>query len=143
MTILHDATTGEGIGQSSPLPTKVIESTIMQPVDLQGRYQQTIQTHNAVSVTATTGTSASSWIDTNGFNEIALNILNDANTASKADIHWSSDGVTIHGQDKDVLSSSVSSKSTIIPTKLRYMKVILFNTDASSHIMSAWAYLKA
>jgi hypothetical protein len=124
--------------------TNVKGSDIIQPVDIQARYAQTIQMHNAVSVPATTGTSASAWIDCNGFSEIAYTLMNDAGTTNYADIHWSHDGVTYHSAEFGALpSNNAQRKAVNTPVKARYSRLNIANTDASAHIMSSWAYLKA
>ena len=143
MSTIHDAN-GRGIDTLNPLAVRAESSGIMQPVDIQARYAQTIQTHNAVSVPATTGTSQSAYIDTNGFSDVALTFTNDASTASYADVHWSHDGVAYHSAEGNILPANTQIKKAIqFPTKARYMKVVLANTDAAAHVMSAWAYLKA
>jgi hypothetical protein len=120
-----------------------ISSNSMTPIDVQSRLQTTIQTHNAVSVAATTGTSDSSWIDTDGFNELAITLMNDATTNSSADLYWSHDGSSIHGVEANFIpSDGIQKKVANTITKARYMKLHIFNTDAASHTMSAWAYLK-
>lgn len=130
-------------GENDPLPTREISSDIMKPVDIQARYSKTIQTHTAVSVAPTNGYSDSGFIDTEGFNEIALNLSNDAATASSMHALWSSDGVNTQGADWSIISGTQQQKSISIPTKLRYCKIRILNTDAAAHTMSAWAYLKA
>lgn len=118
-------------------------STIMQPMDVQFRLQTTIQTHNAVSVAATTGISAGSWIDCNGFDKIAFTLLNDAATASSADLQWSNDGTNQHGLEAGVIPGNTQRyKQGIADVKARYCRLVLGNTDAAAHTMSAWAYLK-
>jgi hypothetical protein len=118
-------------------------SSVILPSDIQSHYQQTIQTHNAVSVGASVS-SNSGYIDTDGFNDIALNMKNDAQTTSYAHIYWSNDGVTDCGYEANVLlSNTLIIKSAQIATKARYFKLSLVNGDTIAHTMSAWAYLKA
>lgn len=116
-------------------------SNVIQPVDIQSRYSQTIQTHNAVSVGAN-NYSVGSWIDTNGFDKIAVSLLNDGAFICSIDVHWSNDGVTQHSWETGA-SSSGSSKNAIFDTKARYARVKLVNGEAAAHVMSAWVYLKA
>lgn len=129
-------------------------STAAIPVDIQGslvpdnealptkKIFKTVQTHNAVSVAATTGTSSSAWIDCSGFSDIAIISANDASTAWYVDLWWSADGANNHGFDAIIPSGVRQYGSGLVPIKARYAKVTLKNTDAAAHTMSAWAYLK-
>jgi hypothetical protein len=134
--------TKDGWAQRVKGDVTVAESTILQPVDIQARYSQTIQTHNAVSVGAN-GWGASSWIDCNGFDKLALTLLNDASTASKAVIHWSHDGITHHGETSILSSEATAKRTSITDVQARYARININNADTVSHIMSAWVYLKA
>jgi hypothetical protein len=142
MAVLHD-NAGNPIGSDNPLATRQIDSDIIIPVDVQARLSETIQTHNAVSVGASTGTSDSAWVDTDGFTEVGITIMNDAGTASLLHIYWSNDGVTNQGAIYNALTGTDNLKSYTTPTRARYIKVRLGNTDAIAHVMSAWVYLKA
>lgn len=110
---------------------------------LNSHLQKTIQTHNAVSVAGSNGTSASSWIDTDGFDKLAVTLLNDASTSSSITIFWSNNGSTSHGIDDNLVNNTVNVKSTILDTKSRYAMIRLNNADAAAHTMSAWVLLKA
>jgi hypothetical protein len=119
-------------------------SNMIQPTEIQSRYATTIQTHNAVSVGASSS-SNSSWIDCDGFTDLAITLKNDAVTTAVVDIDWSHDGTTQHGRD---ISSPIPSGTGIVrsattPIKGRYARISVFNGDTISHTMSAWAYLKA
>lgn len=141
MSIIHDSA-GSAVGKENPLPIYLTESTIMQPVDIQGHYQTTIQTHNAVNVVMN-GNSIGSWIDCNGFDKIAICLKNDASTSSNIGIHWSYDGVAQIGNETTPNSSS-SYQQTAFEIKARYARVYVNNLDATlDHVMSVWAYLKA
>lgn len=125
------------------LGVTVKESDVMVGVDIQGKYTKTVQTHTAVTVPATTGYNTSAWIDTEGFDKISIALLNDASTANSASIAWSHDGVTVHGNETNVLpSNTTNQKIAVTEVKARFCRVIVYNTDASVHVMSAWAYLK-
>ncbi|WP_066316994.1 hypothetical protein [Bacillus sp. FJAT-29814] len=129
-----------------PMPkvaAQLMGSNVAQPTDIQSRYAQTIQTHNAVSVGAS-GTSDSSWIDADGFSEIGITLLNSGATSSKVHVLWSSDGVTWQGADYDVIATGTpQQRAGNIVVKARYFKIQLFNGHTASVTMSAWAYLKA
>lgn len=132
------------INDAVPLPVKSVDTKIVQPVDIQNRLAVTIQTHSAVLVGATTGYATSSWIDCDGFSEIAITLMNDAATNSYGDIQWSHDGSTWHGTDSVLIpANSVQRKVANTTVKARYAKVALGNTDGAPHTMNAWAYLKA
>jgi hypothetical protein len=118
-------------------------SNVIQPSDIQSHYQQTIQTHNAVSVPLNSN-SVGIWLDTDGFSDLALNFMNDANTANHVDIQWSNDGATIHSLETPLTNVARQYGAVNIPTKARYARVKVYNDDAAlAHTMSAWAYLKA
>lgn len=123
-------------------------SDIMQPVELQGHLQQTIQTHNALSIGAGGNKTNDSWLDATGFNDLALTVLSDSGTAQfAATILWSNDGSSVQGAEVILGSASgvwANSRAGQVSTKARYFKVVLLNGDASNpHTLSAWATLKA
>lgn len=122
--------------------TALSESAVILPVDIQARYQQTIQTHTGASVTPS-GWLPSTAIDTSGFSEIGITIFNDATTSNSVVLEWSHDGVTKHGGEIVLASSARKDGAVTVPTKARYVKVSLNNGDTAPHTMSAWAYLKA
>lgn len=136
-----------GINFSPEQKVKISSSDIAVPTDQQSKYQKTIQTHAGVSLT--TGSSSSqgnltNFVDCDGFNDISLTLMNDAATGNSADIQWSNDGVNIHGYDYGVIPSGTTQyKAGSTSVKARYFKVRINNTDTATHVMSAWAFLKA
>src|SRR5574342_1168272 len=112
------------------------------PTDIQSHLTSTIQTHNAVSVPATTGTSASAWFPCDGYDKLALILLNDAATNSAMNIRWSFDNSTIHGNEQPMTTQTLKERAAIVDVKAPFFQVFIANTDASAHTMSAWAYLK-
>ena len=60
------------IDEAVALPVKSVDSKIVQPVDIQNRLSATTQTHNGVTVGATTGTNQSAFIDVDGFDKIEV-----------------------------------------------------------------------
>jgi hypothetical protein len=114
------------------------------PINIQSRYSQTIQTHNAVSIGASQWSTSTTWIDCDGFDKIAFTLLNDAIVTSSGNILWSNDGVAQHGEEVSVLATNnLIRKTGITDVKARYAKLSINNGDASAHTISAWAYLKA
>ncbi|MCP1324265.1 hypothetical protein [Bacillus sp. S0628] len=130
---------GEGIWARR---TNIDASDIMMPVDLQSHHQETIQTHNNVVVAPTTWNNGA-WIDTSGFNEVAITMSNNASTKNKVNVHWSHDGVNSHGDESILEEGTSASRAGIVATKARYFRVCLNNGDVAPHNMSAWVYLKA
>lgn len=129
-----------------PMPSvSVGGSGIVLPVNIDSRKATTIQTHNAVSIALSGSSVEASWHDADGIDNISLTILNDALTASSADIYWSHDGTNIQGAEYAIVpSGSQRYRAVNTPVKARYFKVALNNGDgAAAHTMSAWAYLKA
>lgn len=119
------------------------ESLAVVPVDIQKRYAETIQTHNAVSV-ALSGSSNSTYIDCDGFDKLAINLKNDGNTSSQVNLLWSSDGSSQIGYETILTSGTSQYRSAISDIKARYVLVQIQNLDASlAHTMSSYAYLKA
>jgi hypothetical protein len=136
---LEDGSNAEQVYVANPGDTNSII-----PIDIQSRYAQTIQTHNAVSVGSSNGYSDSSWIDADGFDKIAITMKNDAGTSSYVDIHWSHDGANRIGIEFGVIPSNVNAeKSAITDIKARYVRVRVVNADTIAHTMTAYAYLKA
>ena len=142
MTIIRTGN-GDVVDKNNPLPTIGIEQEHIAPVSIQDRYAQTIQTHNAVSVGATNGASDSAWVDCSGFSEVAFTLLNDAGTNTAVDVHWSHDGVAQHGYEQLLAVANQQRRAGQVPIKAKYVRFRVMNTDASSHTMSAWAYLKS
>lgn len=132
VSITEAAANGSGLG---------VTTGDILPVDIQSRYAQTIQTHNAVSVA--TGWSNGLWQDADGFDKVAVTLKNDASTSNTANIEWSNDGVAIQGVETIIANSTTNNRSAITEIKMRYFRVNIYNGDAVAHTMSAWAYLKA
>lgn len=141
MAVIHDAQ-GNGIGQENPLPSRLSEADVMVPVDIQGRYASTIQTHSAVLVPATTGTSDSAYIDCDGFDKLSYTMKNDASTNNAVTVIWSNDGVTQHYFENSPVDNNMY-KGGVLDIRARYVKIRVSNTDAAPHTMNAWIYLKA
>jgi hypothetical protein len=143
--IKEDGTPALMLGDVAPY-FELKESSIMQQADIQRRYQKMIQGVANASVPPTTGTFDSIFIDTNGFHEVALSLMNDAEspqTISRMDLLWSHDGVTIHAMEK-VVMPELGDKYRVANTsaKARFFKMRLYNKDSVPHVMNAWAYLK-
>lgn len=117
-------------------------SNIMLGVDIQSRYATTIQTHNAVTIAAS-GYSTGAWIDAGNFDKVAVTLVNDAQTTSAVNVAWSHDGSVVHANENNILSGTNNQKTAITDVKARYFRLVVTNGDTASHIMSAWAYLKA
>jgi hypothetical protein len=118
------------------------DSNIMQQTDMQRRFQKTIATQSNTSVLPNTY-NMGTYIDTNGFDEIHVISNIDASVANSIDLHWSHDGVNMHLNDSGVGGTTAAlTKYGTMPTKARFVKVNIKNSDAAAHIMSAWLYLK-
>jgi hypothetical protein len=132
----------QGTNSDKSVDVHLTGGNVQQPTDLQSRFQQTIQTHNAVSVSSV-NSSFSTWIDTMGYTDIAVTLKNDAATDSQVDIGWSHDGVSMVGREFAVVPrNTVQYKVGLTQTKSRYAQIIPYNADVAAHTMSAWAYLK-
>lgn len=132
------------LADTTPVPVRQVQSNIIVPTDLQSHLQSTIQTHNAVSVAVSGGTSVSSWIDTDGFDKVAFILKNDATVTSNVDVRWSADGSNIHGVDFAIMNGTSQYKTYLTDTRARYIQFNVINNDTvSAHTISAYAYLKA
>lgn len=124
-------------------------SDVMQPVDVQSHYQTSQQIIANVMaspmVGQSPGTVTSAWVDTNGFDRVAVTFSNDAAADSYGDIQWSHDGLNYHSADFGLIPlNSNTKKGIVFETKARYMKVVVANKDtAAPHAMNVWVYLKA
>lgn len=125
-------------------PADSVDSSGNQGIAVNKRNQNTIQTHTGVSVAANGNNMQTNWMDCNGFDKIAVTLLNDASASCSADVYWSNDGVNIHGSTPNVIASGVKTyASGITDLQARYAKVRLNNGDTTNpHIMNAWAFLK-
>jgi hypothetical protein len=123
------------------------DQTTIKPVDIQSRLASTIQTHTGATVAAggsSQGNFSSSWIDCDGFSEIAVTLMNDGTTNSSAQIWWSNDNTNQHGNDDPIVGGTPRYRAGSVTIKARYAKVVIWNNDgAAPHTMSAWALLKA
>ncbi|AGK52041.1 hypothetical protein [Bacillus sp. 1NLA3E] len=126
---------GSNVPDTSPVPQKIVK-----------RKQTTMQTHNAVSVPAN-NTSMGTWIDTDGYTDIGLTLIQDATSISDVRIYWSNDNSTIQGAETVIASGNptyANTRAGLTSTKARYAKIGITNGDATNpHTMSVWAYLKA
>jgi hypothetical protein len=122
----------------------VASSDIIVPTDKQSGLQKTIQTHNAVSVALSSNSLQSTWVDCDGFDKLAVTLLNGTVGQMSADVYWSNDGTNNHGFTKDVVNINSTLGSGVTDIKARYVKLAVVNGDSTAaHIMSAWAYLKS
>jgi hypothetical protein len=129
---------------SGALNVNLANTGIILPVDSQARYGQTIPTHSGVIVTPSGSNANASWIDCNGFSDIAITLSNSGATPTRVNIYWSHDGATLQGIDVSALpSASNQYRAANIPIKARYAKLEVVNENASPATISTWTYLKA
>lgn len=140
---------GNAIDQNNPLPVDLTTSEAIIPVDIQNHLTQTIQTHNAVSVPLSGWSFDSAYRSSDGFQQICVNVKNDATTNNGVVILWSTDGTNLHGQDIVLATGNgggydSTARSGSVDVKAPYYKVGIGNYDSAlAHTMSAWAYLRA
>lgn len=139
MTMIRDGK-GDVITPENPLNTNMTTGEII-PVDVQARMSQTIQTHSGAIVAQSTS-SDSAWIDTDGFGEIAITMLNSASTTSAVSLLWSNDGVSKQGEDIILTSNTQNRRAGATSTKARYVIVQIQNGNTVPNTFNAWAYLK-
>lgn len=119
----------------------ITEATIMQPIDIQSRFSQTIQTHNAVSVAAGATNTSVTWVDCAGFDSVSVTLLNEAVVISNGSISWSHDGNNTHGIETIMTNNTDRYRVTRTTVKARYAKLNIQNSDTSARTMSTWLYL--
>lgn len=115
------------------------------PVDIQSRLASTIQTHNGAVVTpsgSSFGSYASSWIDCDGFDKIAITVFNDASVNSDVQVIWSNDNANQHGVEALGVSNN-RYRPHLTDIKSRYARLFISNPDAAPHTFNAWVMLKA
>jgi hypothetical protein len=119
-------------------------SEIQQPVEIQGRLAQTIQTHNALSIGANAW-SSSAYLDGAGFSTICVTASMASGTGMSVVIDFSHDGVNyFSGVTIYDSTGATFAPSTEIPLSARYFRVGIKNKDATNaKTTSAYAYLKA
>jgi hypothetical protein len=137
-TVVNEA---DGILPDGSRLVQLNGSNIAQPTDIQSRYAQTIQTHNAVSVGASS-ISYGSWIDADGFDKVGITFKNDGSVTSTIYVYYSNDGVSECGFDT-IPTATNATKKAVFDIGARYVRVGVHNGDTAAHTMSAWAYLKA
>jgi hypothetical protein len=123
--------------------TAITDVDAIIPMGIEYRKQKMVPAFTSAVVPATTGTATSPWIDTDGFNDLGITLLNDAGTSNSLDLQWSNDGSALHGKDYPIAPAAGQYKAATVPTKARYVKVIAYNNDAAPHTMNCWLYLKA
>lgn len=145
----HEDVNGDykATGEKNPLPVSIEDSGGAAQVDVQYRKQKTLMNIlTGVSVAPTAQSTESEWIDTDGFNDIGITVVNDVNNKSfGAMIKWSHDKVTQHSGDYIVtnnMPTTTSGRGNVVPTQARYCKVTAYNGDAVIHVMSVHGYLK-
>lgn len=133
-------------GSNGAKNVQLMGTNVIQPTDIQSHLQQTIQTHNAVTIPLNGGTSdgGNGWIDTDGFDKVGFMAQSGTALNWQIDAQWSNDNVNMRGTETVSPSSATNSRTLLIDTKARYMKFVLKNNDTSTpQTLSAWAYLKA
>jgi hypothetical protein len=119
----------------------IVESGIMVPVDVQSRYQKTVQTHNAVSISATSWSNSNAWLDCSGFEKIAVTFKHEATISTTIEMQWSNDGATHHGRETSFTGTAIDGVA-VVEVKARYFRISIRNGDAAAHTTSVWAYLR-
>jgi hypothetical protein len=102
-----------------------------------------IQTHNAASILTNTSNTESVWHLCDGYSELAIRLANDAATGSYIDVQWSDDGSNVQGAEITLGNNTNQNKVVRVNVAAKYFRISVRNTDAATHVISAWAYLKA
>jgi hypothetical protein len=124
--------------------TAITDSDAILPMGVEYRKQKMIPAHSSTNVLPNAWNTISGWIDTDGFESIAVTLKNDAATLAKANIDWSHDQSVTAGSEQVIAPASNFSLAGAVPTKARYAKISIQNQDgAAAHVFFSWAYLKA
>jgi hypothetical protein len=120
-----------------------IESAdVMLPVEIQGRFTKTVQTHTAVSIGAN-ATSNGAIVSCDGFDKINASVVMTSGTGMSLWLDWSFDGSTFFGGTPLSTTSSVQA-SVEFPVQAPYFRLGIKNNDATNpKTTSAYVYLKA
>jgi hypothetical protein len=124
--------------------TNVKSSDIIQPVDIQSRYAQTVQAHNTVNIPAY-DRSYSQWIDVSGFNEIEITTIGQGDIFD-CYIEFShdtnrvvfTDAFSYNNEGSQIDSEGAFSQKV----RTRYVRVIIMNPSSGVLVSSSWLYLK-
>ena len=129
---------GEGIWARR---TNIDSADIMVPVEVQGHHSEAIQTQNAVSI-ASNATSTGTWIQTDGFDKVGVNVMMTSGAGMTAVVETSFDGATKHG-GKTVYSGSEADVAEEIGITAPYIRLAIKNTSTAAKTTTAYLYLKA
>lgn len=133
-------------GDNNPLPTREVQSDVMKPVDIQAHLQKQISTHVAASVAPNAendGSFNNSWIDTDGFDSVAVRAFSNASLQWDIKLVWSDDQANTNGIDY-FGQTNANHKVWRMATAGRYLRIRIKNADATTaQTFTASAYLKA
>lgn len=136
-TILVPVSSSNGT-QSNPIYTKISDSTIIQPVDIQARLNTVIQTHTAIAASASTSYSNSTWLDLAGYYEVSITAYASGAGTFGINLLWSNDGTNQHGAETLLASTDTQQyKALNTKRKARYLKVQLVN-GTTVQTLNAW-----
>lgn len=109
------------------------------------RNQDTIKTHDNVTIASANGGYGSSgnFVSCDGYETLALSLLNDASTNSTISVDWSNDGTIANIANEVLVADTKNVKSGITTVKGSYFRVFIWNSDTVSHVFNAYAYLKS
>jgi hypothetical protein len=150
--------TGDGfvIDNDNPLPIRLQDSAITLQTDKQNNLSTTIQTHSGAVVApsgASYGNYSSSWIDADGWSEVAVTCNVGAAINSRFQFVWSNDNSSAHGYelpsgsgaDGAITNSGTNQfKQARSGIKARYFRIQVDNLDGATPItVNSWVLLKA
>jgi hypothetical protein len=129
------------------LGTKLTQSDIQMPIEIQSRLTQTIQAHNAVALTvsggATPNANSGAYIKTDGFDFISVITRASASHSGRFQIEWSIDGVTTHAYELPSATNSNQYRVAGVSVKAPYARVFYENSDATiAPTVSSWVHLR-
>jgi hypothetical protein len=132
-------------GSNGAAQVTLAGSNVIQPMDIQARYAQTIQTHSVVNIPAY-DRSYSQWVDVSGFNEIEISAIGQGDIFD-CYIEFShdtnrvvmSDAYSYHHEGSQIDSEGGFSQKV----KTRYVRIVIMNGSNSGVLVaSSWLYLK-
>lgn len=92
---------------------------------------------------AANGSATGVYNSCDGYDKLSICWTADASVSINAAIAWSMDGITNHGWTS-LMTATGAYLADITDVKAPFYKVYVYNKDAgASHVMNAWAYLKA
>lgn len=128
--------------------SKIYQSDIQMPIEIQSRLTKTLQAHNAVALTNTGGATPTAnngfYFSTDGYETIAVLTKSSASHSGRFQIEWSIDGVNTVAYDlPNGVTTNNQYRCASVSVKAPYARIFFENQDASvAPTVSSWVHLR-